>query len=368
MMAFSDEGDFERALITVLFDKGWSHEVIKYPTEKDLIRNWADILYRNNCTVDRLDKYPLTDSEMGQILDQIKVLGSPYALNGFINGKTISIVRDNPEDKAHLGKSIPLKIYDRNEIAGGTSVYQIAEQPRFTPRNPIFPARHGDFMLLINGMPVIHVELKRSKVVTIFWRQMVALRTCGISLRSPVRQISKLDELHRSFATLSQEDQRYAKQILADIQNGNLAVDPLKTFTDYIAEYAERAKNDQIHQFADAFGASERLLRTIMSHPVTAATLNQFNRFDALIRTVDRVKAAAYFSAVEGHPVSAFLVTSKVDDIFRRFILHGGFPIAKVFACAHGSESSGVNYDAGKLEEFLEAARSPPTVRSCRSP
>ena len=47
-MAFSNEGDFERALITVLFDKGWSHEVIKYPTEKELIRNWADILYRNN--------------------------------------------------------------------------------------------------------------------------------------------------------------------------------------------------------------------------------------------------------------------------------------------------------------------------------
>ena len=130
-MAFSDEGDFERALITVLFDKGWSHGVIKYPTEKDLIRNWADILYRNNCTIDRLDKYPLTDSEMGQILDQIKVLGSPYALNGFINGKTVSITRDNPEVKAHVGKSIPLKIYDRNEIAGGTSVYQIAEQPRW---------------------------------------------------------------------------------------------------------------------------------------------------------------------------------------------------------------------------------------------
>ena len=51
VMAFSDEGDFERALITVL---------------------------------------------------QIKVLGSPYALSGFINGKSVSIVRDNPADKAHL--------------------------------------------------------------------------------------------------------------------------------------------------------------------------------------------------------------------------------------------------------------------------
>lgn len=163
-MAFSDEGDFEQALITVLFDKGWSNNVIKYPTEKDLIRNWAEILYRNNCTIDRLDKYPLTDTEMEQILAQVKQLNTPYALNGFINGKTVSITRDNPDDKAHFGKTIPLKIYDRNEIAGGTSVYQIAEQPRFTPRNPIFPKRRGDFMLLINGIPVIHVELKRSKV------------------------------------------------------------------------------------------------------------------------------------------------------------------------------------------------------------
>ena len=39
-MAFSDEADFERALITVLFDKGWRRDVIQYPTEKDLIRNW----------------------------------------------------------------------------------------------------------------------------------------------------------------------------------------------------------------------------------------------------------------------------------------------------------------------------------------
>lgn len=58
------------------------------------------------------------------------------------------------------------------------------------------------------------------------------------------------------------------------------------------------------------------------------ATLNQFKRFDALIDTVDKAKAATYFSAVEGHSVSAFIVTSKVDEIFRRFILQGGFPIA----------------------------------------
>ena len=37
-MTFNKEPDFEKALITLLFDKGWEPEVIKYPTEADLIQ------------------------------------------------------------------------------------------------------------------------------------------------------------------------------------------------------------------------------------------------------------------------------------------------------------------------------------------
>ncbi|MDO4431637.1 MAG: HsdR family type I site-specific deoxyribonuclease, partial [Lonepinella koalarum] len=107
---------------------------------------------------------PLTDSEMQQILEQIKALKTPLALNGFINGKTISITRDNPNDHAHLGKEISLKIYDRQEIAAGQSRYQIAQQPKFPTTSPILKDRRGDLMLLINGMPVFHLELKRSGV------------------------------------------------------------------------------------------------------------------------------------------------------------------------------------------------------------
>ena len=40
-MTFQKEADFEEALIKVLADKGWEKEVIKNPTEQDLIRNWA---------------------------------------------------------------------------------------------------------------------------------------------------------------------------------------------------------------------------------------------------------------------------------------------------------------------------------------
>lgn len=163
-MTFKYEADFEEALIKVLLNKGWEKEIIKYPTEKDLLNNWAKILFDNNRGIDRLNNYPLTEGEMQQILEQINALRIPIKLNTFINGKTVSIKRDNPDDKVHFGKEVSLKIYDRREIAAGQSRYQIVQQPVFPRKSKILNDRRGDLMLLINGMPVIHIELKRSGV------------------------------------------------------------------------------------------------------------------------------------------------------------------------------------------------------------
>lgn len=164
-MAFEQEAAFEAALINLLTEKyGWEPEILRYKTEEDLIQNWKHILFENNRDVDRLNDIPLTDGEMQQILDQITHLRTPLKLNGFINGKTVAIKRDNPADELHFGKEVSLKIYDRQEIAAGQSRYQIAQQPVFKARSSVLPNRRGDFMLLINGMPLIHCELKRSGV------------------------------------------------------------------------------------------------------------------------------------------------------------------------------------------------------------
>ena len=152
-MIFNKESEFEEALIKVLsINYGWD-EVIKNPTEQELIANWASILFDNNRDLDRLNNCPLTDGEMQQIIEQINVLKTPLKLNGFINGKTVCIKRDNPSDTEHFGKEVSLKIYDRQEIAAGQSRYQIAQQPKF-PTQGILNNRRGDLMLLINGMPV----------------------------------------------------------------------------------------------------------------------------------------------------------------------------------------------------------------------
>lgn len=161
---FPTESAFEQALIQELFKKGWESEVIQYPTEETLLKNWASILFENNRDIDRLNDTPLTDSEMQQILEQIIALRTPLKLNGFINGKTVAIKRDNPADTLHFGKEVSLKIYDRREIAAGQSRYQIVQQPKYKCRTKILNDRRGDLMLLINGMPVIHIELKKSGV------------------------------------------------------------------------------------------------------------------------------------------------------------------------------------------------------------
>lgn len=163
-MSFHKEADFEEALIQLLSERGWEKAVLKNYTEQQLIQNWADILFENNRGIDRLNDYPLTSSEMQQIMEQISRLKTPLKLNGFINGRSVTIVRDNPDDKPHFGKEVSLKIYDRREIAAGQSRYQIAQQPKFPTRSKLLNNRRGDLILLINSMPVIHIELKKSGI------------------------------------------------------------------------------------------------------------------------------------------------------------------------------------------------------------
>lgn len=165
MTTFPKESEFEAAVIHELRHRGWGDtQVIKNPSEADLLANWKQILFENNRGKDRLNETPMTDGEMQQIMEQITALRTPLKLNGFINGKTVAITRDNAADELHFGKEVSLKIYDRHEIAAGQSRYQIAQQPRYPRGSELLNDRRGDLLLLLNGMPVIHIELKKSGV------------------------------------------------------------------------------------------------------------------------------------------------------------------------------------------------------------
>lgn len=163
IQGFIKELAFEEALTNHLLKHGWN-EVIKNPTEEELVENWASIIYDNNREIDKLGNYPLTASEMQQVMDTVNMKSSPYEMNRFINGKQVCIKRDNEADTNNFGKEVYLKIFDPMEISSGQSRYQIARQPKFKTADDMMGDRRGDMMLLINGMPVIHIELKRSKI------------------------------------------------------------------------------------------------------------------------------------------------------------------------------------------------------------
>ena len=136
---------------------------------------------------------------------------------------------------------------------------------------------------------------------------------------------ASLDELHKSFATLTQDEQKYAEIFLHDVQRGEVVVEDGKTLRDYITEYQYKAKNDQIHSFAVAFGLDEDLLKNMMQLNLTEANIDEFGRFDKLKQSVDKAAAKAFLEKIEGKAIIPPKVNMKVDKILRKFILTGGF-------------------------------------------
>ena len=56
--------------------------------------------------MNRLGDFPLTDTEMQQIMTQVDNLKNPYEVNKFINGGQVMIKRDNQDDKINFGKEL----------------------------------------------------------------------------------------------------------------------------------------------------------------------------------------------------------------------------------------------------------------------
>ena len=102
---------------------------------------------------------------------------------------------------------------------------------------------------------------------------------------------STLSELHKSFAMLPSEDQKYANLFIQDVRAGNVIVDPEKTFRDYIANYKKRAEDTRIARVVRRLGCHEDRLRELLNRKVTEDNYKEFGKFDELVESVDREKA-----------------------------------------------------------------------------
>lgn len=125
-------------------------------TFQDLWNNFRGILVRNNKEL--FDEHPLTDNEFLQVQNQLRFPTFYDGAKWMLGENGIARVSIQRED-ASLGTVQPV-VFKRVDIAGGSSVYEVVHQIEFERKEKMNRDRRGDVTLLINGLPMIHIELK----------------------------------------------------------------------------------------------------------------------------------------------------------------------------------------------------------------
>ena len=137
-------------------DSQWTYRK-DLKTEEDLWKNFKYILEQNN--KDRLNGESLSESEFEQVKNQLQ-FSSFYKAGEWLvgeNGKVqVHVQRDT--EKLHL------VVMNHEHIAGGSSVYEVINQYSAlkNEEDDTLPERDRrfDVTLMINGLPMIHIELK----------------------------------------------------------------------------------------------------------------------------------------------------------------------------------------------------------------
>lgn len=154
------ESVIEQKLIDQLVygDSQWTYRA-DLKTEEDLWNNFRYILEQNN--KDRLNGEPLSDTEFEQVKNQLQ-FSSFYKAGEWLvgeNGKVMVHVQRDTE-RLHL------IVMNHEHIAGGSSVYEVINQYRALADEESQTKaqdRRFDVTLMINGLPMIHIELKNKQ-------------------------------------------------------------------------------------------------------------------------------------------------------------------------------------------------------------
>ena len=115
--------------------------------------------------------------------------------------------------------------------------------------------------------------------------------------------------------------------LIHDIESGDLIIDDNKSFMDYVTQYESNAENDQIKKLSIAFGLDESKLRNLMKLSITAQNLNEYGRFDELLKTINIEQARESLQKIYNKEIAIWEANIKVADILRKFILQGGFDL-----------------------------------------
>ncbi|NLD08227.1 MAG: type I restriction endonuclease subunit R, partial [Xanthomonadaceae bacterium] len=157
MVKFTSEQKIEEDLINQLIS-GESQWIYRddLRTEEALWDNVRSILEQNNRA--ELKNIPLTEQEFRQVKRQLTFL-NPYEAAKWLSGENGKAKVEVQREDASLGV-IRLTVINRADIAGGTTVYEVINQYQSSKSETKKRDRRFDVTLLMNGLPMIHIELK----------------------------------------------------------------------------------------------------------------------------------------------------------------------------------------------------------------
>ncbi len=157
MVKYTGEQEIENQMIQQLTrgESQWTYRE-DLNTEALLWENFFEKLEQNN--VKTLDGNPLTEQEKNQIKNQLNFVNYYEAAKWIAGENGIAKVQVQRED-ATLG-TIRLEVLWRDNVAGGKSSYEVVNQVKIEKTKLDDLNRRFDVTLLINGLPMIHIELK----------------------------------------------------------------------------------------------------------------------------------------------------------------------------------------------------------------
>ncbi|MCL2610047.1 MAG: HsdR family type I site-specific deoxyribonuclease [Defluviitaleaceae bacterium] len=150
------ESQIENNLISIL-----THRENQWTYRNDLKTEaglWDNVRkHINRINIAQLDGERLTDNEFNQLKNEFRRLtATPFLASQWLRGENGEAKIDIEREDSSKGR-IELTLFSNKDIAGGISSYEVVNQ--IVPNTESGGSR-GDVTLLINGLPLIHIELK----------------------------------------------------------------------------------------------------------------------------------------------------------------------------------------------------------------
>ena len=156
----NDEATIEKNLIQVL---GEGHNQWNYrsdlKSEEDLWQNLRRKITQNNLS--EIGENPITDKEFDSIkIELLLHTKTPFHAAKWLKGENGIARITIDREEVSLG-SMSLILYSNQDIGGGISTYEVVNQIAKRKSDIDDRERRFDVTLLINGLPIVQIELKQ---------------------------------------------------------------------------------------------------------------------------------------------------------------------------------------------------------------